>query len=148
MNKRGNQLIISIVIIVILLFATGILSFNLYNKKAYLDNVHLESDRITQGTQTKLYFDVINNFDTTLTPKIGVIINQSTNENCFTKIDEKVLDKVSPKNRLPTYVYINSNQQLPYSTERCSQRIFIITINLKDFDGKVLDSKNIQIGVV
>ncbi len=149
MNKKGNQIVIGIIVIIILLLSTGLLSYDKFTKKVYLENVNLENPRISQGTQTKLYFDVVNNLDTTINPKIEVLIDQGKDEECFAKVEEKTLDKVLPGTKLPTYVYVNSNSEnYNYKAKNCSQRVFNIQINLKDFNGKVLDQKIIEIGVV
>lgn len=149
MNKKGNPAILLLLIVLLVIFAisTGYLGISNWNKKASLDNVRIENPTVSQGEQTKLFFNIENNLDTTLNPKIEIKINQDKNERCFYEVDEKILDNVFPKDKLPSYIYITSVQK-NFEDDNCKNRLFVVTLYLKDFNGKVLDSETVEIGIV
>lgn len=109
-----------------------------------INNLNLENENIGFGQNTKLFFDITNNLETTLLAKVEVQINES----CFEKIQEKELGEISPSKNVRDYVVIRSKMNSRNSLDSCNNQIFIVELLLKDINGKLLNSKTTIIGIV
>ena len=149
MDKKGQAWLgggvggIVIAVIVILVI------WNVYYAHPYkLDNITVDKLNLpSYSGQTNIYFDVVNNADTTLVGKVELQVNNDTNS-CFYPVAEKELAQIQPKssnNRYYVTLSTNNANQKP----ACIGKSFDITLRLKDSFGKVLDEKTISgIGIV
>ena len=135
--------VIWIFIIVIIIITTTILYPILFPDHK-ISNISLDKTDLNHNVNRdslNIYYNIENNGDFTLSPKIEIKLN----ETCFEKIHDDDFDDLPPNQKLRTYtqVYLKWNTE-----EECIGKSYDIFIILKDVNGKILDSKKVSIGIV
>ena len=111
-------------------------------------NIEPESRYIDFGKSTRIFFEIVNNADTTLVSRIETRINNS----CFGMVEDKGLDGIPPGQKISSYVYINSLSErysgdYNYNKENCKGEAFKVILILKDISGKMLVSTETEVAI-
>lgn len=146
MGKKAQSNIIvgggGVIFIILLVIITFLVANVWTSSHPYkLDNVNLGDLNIPfRSGNVDIYFDVVNNADTTLISKVEVKVLEDVN-NCFREPYEKELPQIKPKSQNNRYsvslqTSYNSNKE-----DECENKSFVVSLKLKDSFGKVLDEE-------
>jgi len=135
-----NTLTLSGLIVLLIMLSgcyAGINSFNLLE----VTPEKRDLDHSVRSDSMKIVFSVLNNGELTLTPKIEVKLN----ETCFSRVNDRELDEIPPKQSIRTFVTVSLKGDIP---ETCEGKEFFVKLYLKDINGKELAKENIPIGII
>lgn len=143
-RKRGTKMkkLIIILSILFVIFLTGCEQIS--PKQYVLNSVSLEKTDLSSNERydnLRIFFGVENKADLTLNSKIEIKLNES----CFEVVSDKELGDIPPKQSVRSYITISRRYSLP---NNCIGKLHDVVIKLKDVNGKELDSKTLQIGIV
>ena len=109
-----------------------------------IENPNTDKKNIGFNEETRLFFDVKNGAQTTLTAEVEVKINDT----CFFESRDKELGEISPGKTIRSYVVIMSRANYDNRLDSCNGQVFDVAIIIKDISGKVLNSKVVEVGIV
>lgn len=133
-KKSPSILLFVLVGLILLLTSCQEITSSQAQDKYQIVNVEPEKRYIDFGKNTRIFFEVINNAETTLVSRIETKINNS----CFSIVEDKGLDGIPPGQKTSSYVYINSQSGDYGYKENCKGEAFKVSLILKDISGKIL----------
>ena len=145
MSKKGQaQVVIVVLLIVIILFLlpTGLNNYKQYFGKDYTIKTSTEKTDFNFGSRIQLFYEIENNGELTLVPKLSVIVN----ETCFYEVSDKETNEIPPGKTEKSYVYVESKSSYNLR-DSCTNQTFPIEAQLLDVNGKLLDDDTIFINI-
>ena len=112
------------------------------NQQYQIINVQPENRYIDAGQNSRIFFEIVNNAETTLVSRIETQLNST----CFGTTEDKGLDGIPPKQKISYYVYIRSSSSY-YNGEGCKGKSFKAVLVLKDIGGQKLASEETEISI-